>query len=46
MIYTNESDAVETLNLIGSPTVVPEPGSALRVAGGLVGMALRRRSRS
>lgn len=45
--YTNQSGAVETLNLVGTGfEVVPEPGTMLLVAGGLVGMAVRRRARA
>ena len=43
ILYTNESGAVETLNLVGTSSIIPEPGTALLVSGGLIGLALRRR---
>jgi hypothetical protein len=48
ILYTNDlaSGATETLNLVGSPTVIPEPGTMLLVGAGLVGIALRRRARA
>ncbi len=41
ILYTPGA-ASETLNLVGTP--VPEPGTALFMAAGLVGMAVRRRA--
>jgi hypothetical protein len=47
-VYTDLSSspnpAVETLNLVGTPVPVPEPGTAALLVAGLVGMALRRRA--
>ncbi len=44
IVYTSNALATETLNLTGTPTTVPEPGTAMLLVAGLVGMALRRRA--
>jgi len=45
IIYTNNpGQAVETLNLFGTPVPVPEPGTAVLMMAGLVGIAMRRRA--
>lgn len=46
IVYTNQSGAVETLNLVGTATIIPEPATMLLVAAGLVGMAVRRRAQA
>jgi hypothetical protein len=46
ILFTNDPQAQETLNLVGTPTVIPEPGTMLLVGAGLVGIALRRRARA
>jgi hypothetical protein len=43
IVYTANAQATETLTLVGTQ-VIPEPGTMLLVAAGVVGLALRRRA--
>ncbi|MDJ0848419.1 MAG: PEP-CTERM sorting domain-containing protein [Myxococcota bacterium] len=45
-VIDNSSPAAGTVTQVYSYTFVPEPGTALLLAGGLVGLVLRRRGRA
>ena len=45
-VIDNSSEPAGTITQYYSYTIVPEPGTAVLMGGGLIAMALRRRERS